>query len=212
MTPQYNMIKYIKYISFLMFFNVAYAYAASEAQLRDFISGTKTLSARFEQVVYDRAGRKTQDSRGSMQFSRPGKFRWVYEKPYSQVVVGDGKQLWIYDQDLEQVTVRKLDQAIGDSPAALLAGSNDIERLFSFKDGGEGNGLDWLEATPRSREGSFELVRLGFNGGDVQAMEVRDNFGQTTRLRFSGLKRNPALSADQFRFTPPKGVDVIGDD
>ncbi len=200
------------FISLFVVFNVLYAHAGGEAQLREFISGARTLSAQFSQTVYDRAGRKIQDSQGSMHFSRPGKFRWVYEKPYSQVVVGDGKKLWIYDQDLEQVTVRKLDLAIGESPAALLAGSNDLEKLFILKDGGSSDGLDWLEATPKSREGSFEKVRMGFKDGDIQAMEVRDNFGQTTQLRFKALKRNPALASDLFRFTPPKGVDVIGDD
>ncbi|MCU0842304.1 MAG: outer membrane lipoprotein chaperone LolA [Thiobacillaceae bacterium] len=196
----------------LIVVNVTCAYAGAEAQLREFISGTRSLSARFEQQVYDRAGRKIQDSAGSMQFSRPGKFRWVYEKPYKQLVVGDGSKLWIHDQDLEQVTVRKLDQAIGESPAALLAGSNDIEKFFVLKEGGSQDGLEWLEATPRSREGSFELVRMGFKNNDVRAMVIRDNFGQTTRLRFTGLKKNPSLAGDAFRFTPPKGVDVIGDE
>lgn len=200
-----------RYILLLILLNASLAYAGGAAQLREFISGTRSLSARFEQQVYDRAGHKIQDSTGSMQFSRPGKFRWVYEKPYKQLVVGDGSRLWIYDQDLEQVTVRKLDQAIGESPAALLAGSNDIEKFFVLTEGGAHDGLEWLEATPHSREGSFELVRMGFKDNDVRAMVIRDNFGQTTRLRFSALKRNPRLADDQFRFSPPKGVDVIGD-
>lgn len=205
-------MKFLHYSILLLLFNVVSAHAGSQAQLREFMTDIRTLSARFTQVVYDRAGRKTQDSQGTMQFSRPGRFRWVYEKPYSQVVVGDGKKLWIYDQDLEQVTVRKLDQAIGESPAALLAGSNDIEKLFNLREAGSSDGLEWLEATPKSREGSFEKVRLGFKDGEIHAMEMRDNFGQTTRMRFSHLKRNPPLSNDLFRFTPPKGVDVIGDD
>lgn len=205
------MIKNFIFIALLLFFNVLSAQVLADSRLQAFISGTRTLSAQFTQVVIDRTGRKVQESQGSLHLSRPGKFRWVYAKPYGQMVVGDGSRLWIYDQDLEQVTVRKLDQALGESPAALLAGSNEVERLFEFRDAGEADGLSWLEATPRSKEGSFDAVRLGFKGGDVHALEVRDNFGQVTQLRFSGVRRNPRLSPDLFRFTPPKGVDVIGD-
>lgn len=205
------MKKSLLFISLLLFLNLFSRPLLADSRLQTFISGTRTLSAQFTQVVTDRTGRKVQESQGSLHLSRPGKFRWVYSKPYSQIVVGDGSRLWIYDQDLEQVTVRRLDQALGESPAALLAGSNEVERLFSFRDAGEADGLSWLEATPRTKEGSFEAVRMGFRGNDIVAMEVRDNFGQVTRLRFSGIRRNPALSADLFRFTPPKGVDVIGD-
>jgi outer membrane lipoprotein carrier protein len=187
------------------------AHADARARLDAFVEGTKTLKAQFSQTVYDRNGRKGQEASGTLYLSRPGKFRWVYAKPYAQLIVGDGRKLWIHDEDLDQVTVRKLDQAIGESPAALLAGSNDIEKLFNLKDAGEKDGLEWLEATPKGKEGSFERVRMGFRGNDLVAMELQDNFGQTTRLRFSGLERNPALGTSLFRFTPPKGVDVIGD-
>lgn len=199
------------FIALSFFVNVISTQALADSRLQEYISGTRTLSAQFTQVVTDRTGRKIQESQGSLHLSRPGKFRWVYSKPFSQVVVGDGSRLWIYDQDLEQVTVRKLDQALGESPAALLAGNNEVEKLFAFRDAGEAEGLSWLEATPRSKEGSFERVRMGFRGGDILAMEVRDNFGQITHLRFTGIRRNPRLSPDLFRFTPPRGVDVIGD-
>ena len=107
--------------------------------------------------------------------------------------------------------MRKLDQALGDSPAALLAGDNDISKLFNLKDAPAKDGLEWLEATPKSKEGSFEMVRMGFKNNDLQAMELKDNFGQTTLLRFSSLERNPALVTSLFRFTPPKGADILGD-
>ncbi len=187
------------------------ARADAQARLSTFVSQTKGLKAQFTQTVFDRNGRKTQESSGTLFFSRPGKFRWVYQKPYAQLLVGDGKRLWIYDEDLDQVTVRKLDLAIGDSPAALLAGENDIEKRFNLKDAGNKDGLDWVEAAPKSKEGSFEMVRLGFKGDSLQAMELKDNFGQTTLLRFSNLERNPALGGSLFRFTPPKGADVISD-
>lgn len=187
------------------------AQADSRARLDNFVDGTKGLKAQFSQSVFDRNGRKTQEASGTLYLSRPGKFRWVYTKPYAQLIVGDGKKLWIYDEDLDQVTVRKLDQAIGESPAALLAGNNDMEKLFNLKDTGDKDGLEWLEATPKGKEGSFEKVRMGFRGNDLSAMELQDNFGQTTQLRFTGLERNPAMGGSLFRFTPPKGVDVIGD-
>lgn len=187
------------------------ALADARARLDAFVDGTKALKAQFSQTVYDRSGRKIQEAGGILFLSRPGKFRWVYKKPYSQLIVGDGKKLWIHDEDLDQVTVRKLDQAIGESPAALLAGDNDLEKLFNIRDVGEKDGLEWLEATPKGKEGSFEKVRMGFKGNDLATMELQDNFGQTTLLRFSGLERNPALGVSLFRFTPPKGVDVIGE-
>lgn len=187
------------------------ALADAKDRLEAFVDGTKGLKAQFTQTVFDRNGRKTQEASGSLFFSRPGKFRWVYQKPYAQLIVGDGKKLWVYDEDLDQVTVRKLDRAIGESPAALLAGSNDLEKMFTLKDAGSKDGLEWLEATPKSTEGSFERVRLGFKGDDLHTMELKDNFGQTTLLRFAGLERNPALGSSLFRFTPPKGADVIGD-
>jgi outer membrane lipoprotein carrier protein len=185
--------------------------ADAKARLEAFVDSTKGLKANFTQTVFDRAGRKTQESSGNLHFSRPGKFRWAYQKPYAQLIVGDGKKLWIHDEDLDQVTVRKLDQALGDSPAALLAGNNDIEKLFTLKDAGIKDGIEWLEATPKSKEGSFEKVRMGFKDADLQVMELKDNFGQTTLLRFSSLQRNPAMGSSLFRFSPPKGADVIGD-
>ena len=185
--------------------------ADSKASLEAFVASTKRLKANFTQTVFDRAGRKTQEASGDLFFARPGKFRWVYQKPYAQLIVGDGQKVWIHDEDLEQVTVRKLDQALGDSPAALLAGDNNIDKLFNLKDAGEKEGLEWLEATPKNKEGSFEQVRLGFKDNDLRMMELKDNFGQTTQMRFSNLQRNPSLGASLFRFTPPKGADVIGD-
>ncbi|MCP5277116.1 MAG: outer membrane lipoprotein chaperone LolA [Thiobacillus sp.] len=198
-------------IALLFTFAALAAQADGRARLDSFVEGTKGLKAQFSQTVTDAKGRKTQEASGTLFLSRPGKFRWVYTKPYAQLIVGDGRKLWIYDEDLDQVTVRKLDQAIGESPAALLAGSNDIEKLFNLKDAGDRDGLEWLEATPKGKEGSFERVRMGFRGNDLAAMELQDNFGQTTLLRFSGLERNPAMGGSLFRFTPPKGADVIGD-
>ncbi|MEW6679125.1 MAG: outer membrane lipoprotein chaperone LolA [Pseudomonadota bacterium] len=198
-------------ISLFIFATALPAQADALARLESFVDGTRGLKAQFSQTVFDAKGRKTQEASGTLFLSRPGKFRWVYSKPYAQLIVGDGSKLWIHDEDLDQVTVRKLDQAIGESPAALLAGNNDMGKLFNLKDTGEKDGLEWLEATPKGKDGSFEKVRMGFKGNDLMAMELQDNFGQTTQLRFTGLVRNPALGASLFRFKPPKGVDVLGD-
>jgi outer membrane lipoprotein carrier protein len=185
--------------------------AASADRLTAFVEQTRSASADFTQTVFERSGRKTQESSGSLQFSRPGKFRWTYLAPYEQIIVGDGARLWIYDRDLNQVTVRKLDDALGASPAALLAGDNAIEKNFNLKSAAAKNGLEWLEATPKSSETTFEQIRMGFKGADLDTMELKDQFGQLTVIRFTGLRRNPALAPDLFTFTPPKGADVIGD-
>jgi outer membrane lipoprotein carrier protein len=162
-------------------------------------------------MVIGRNGRKPQQSSGVVAISRPGKLRWDIQKPFPQLVVGDGEKIWIYDPELKQVTVRKAGQAISGSPAALLAGSNELERDFILKEAGDADGLAWVEATPRQNESGFEKVRLGFAGSELRAMELYDNFGQTTHIRFSRIERNPVLPASTFRFTPPPGADVIGE-
>ena len=185
------------------------AAAANIDTLKSYLRETSSASARFTQVVYDRNNRKLQETSGTMQFSRPGRIRWAYEKPYEQLIVGDGAKLWVYDKDLNQVTVKAIGQAIGGSPAALLAGSNDIEKDFRVLPSGMRDGLDWLEAEPRSAESTFQKVRMGFGAAGLEAMELLDGFGQLTVVRFSGIERNPKLSPDLFQFTPPKGADVI---
>lgn len=195
----------------LLLLSPAAALAGGIDALKAFIGDTHTAKASFSQTVFDQNSRVRQKSDGTLVFSRPGKFRWVYQKPYEQLIVGDGSKLWIYDADLEQVTVRKLGNALGSSPAALLAGSNEIEKFFVLKDAGTKEGLEWLEARPRDKESTFESVRMGFSGSTLAVMELKDAFGQTTLLKFSGLVKNPAVNASDFRFTPPKNADVISD-
>jgi outer membrane lipoprotein carrier protein len=187
------------------------AIAGGVDALKSFISETRTAKASFSQVVTDQNGKLRQKSEGTLAFSRPGKFRWVYQKPYEQLIVGDGSKLWIYDADLEQVTVRKLGDALGSSPAALLAGNNEIEKHYTLKDVGGSGGLDWLEAKPKDKDSTFEAVRMGFSGNTLASMELKDTFGQTTLLKFSKLEKNPAVNAGEFKFTPPKNADVITD-
>jgi outer membrane lipoprotein carrier protein len=185
--------------------------AATVDALRAFLRDTQTARTPFTQTVLDKAGRTVQQSRGEFVLSRPGKFRWSVDKPYRQLVVGDGERVWIYDEDLNQVVVRKMGAALGSTPAALLAGREDVEKAFRWRDLGNADGLEWLEAVPTAPEATFTQIRLGFDGRTLAALALTDAFGQTTRVSFGAMERNPALAADAFRFVPPKGADVIGD-
>jgi len=197
-------------LAFLTLFPVA-ASAGSLERFAEFIEKTLTARGGFEQKIFDRNRRLLQQSSGVLAFSRPGKFRWTYVKPYAQLIVGDGSRVWIYDEDLKQVTVKKLGQALGSTPAALLAGNNEAMRAFTLTDKGAKEGLEWLEAVPRDREGNFQTIRMGFGASGLAAMELLDSLGQTTELTFRSLQRNPRLDPGLFRFSPPKGADVIGD-
>lgn len=185
--------------------------ASGPERFAEFIGGTLSATAKFEQKIYDRSGKLLQQSSGTLVFQRPGKFRWVYMKPYPQTIVGDGVRVWIYDEDLQQVTVKKLDRALGSTPAALLAGNSEAMHAFRLSDQGTRDGLEWLDALPRDREGNFEKIRIGFGFSGPETMELSDSFGQLTVLKFTSFQRNAKVDAAQFRFTPPKGVDVLGD-
>src|ERR1700716_1007479 len=156
---------------------LAFPFAALAGGLDDFLAfnaATKTATARFEQQVFDRAGKVVERASGTFAFARPGKFRWVYEKPHKQVLVSDGSKLWIHDPDLNQVTVKRIDNAISSTPAALLAGKDDITALFTLRDAGTADGLSWVEAAPKAQDTGFERVRLGLNGKTLAAMELYD--------------------------------------
>lgn len=188
-----------------------FAHAGAIDQLRGFLNDTRSYKADFEQAVIGRNGRKPQESSGTLAIQRPGKLRWEVVKPYPQLVVGDGEKIWIHDPELQQVTVRKAGQALGGSPAALLAGSNELEKNFTLREAGEADGLAWVEAVPKVADSGFEKVRIGMAGREMKAMELHDNFGQTTHIRLLRSERNPALAAGLFRFKPPAGSDVIGE-
>jgi chaperone LolA len=182
-------------------------------KLKGFISSTHSAQADFTQEVLDQNGKRVQSASGVMQFQRPGKFRWTYTKPYEQLIIGDGAKFWLYDADLNQVTVKKLDAALGSSPAALLSGSNEIERGFTLSElAGREGAFDWLQATPKSAETSFEKILMAFDSkGDLVAMELNDAFGHKTVLRFSHMQHNPKFYPQQFKFTPPKDADILGE-
>lgn len=188
------------------------ASATAIGSLKSFIHDTRTVRANFTQTLYDKGARTLQESKGTMQFERPEKFRWTYDKPYEQLIVGNGKLVWFYDQDLNQVTVRQFNIAIGSSPAALLAGSSAIEDNFILTELGVQNELEWLEAIPKNKESVFEFIQMGFTpDGTLKIMALRDSFGQTTVLAFSEVDKDPSLPADLFTFTPPANADVISE-
>jgi outer membrane lipoprotein carrier protein len=201
----------MKFALFFLALVSANSGAAAIERFKAFSQGAKSARADFEQKVLDKSGRTVQQAKGAFVFQRPGRFRWSYARPVDQLIVGDGQRVWIYDRDLNQVTVRKLSRALGSTPAALLAGSADVEKAFELSEAGSRDGLEWLEAKPKEREAGFALVRMGFGPDGVQAMELRDHFGQVTQLKFSNLVRNPKVDPAEFRFTPPKGADVLGE-
>jgi outer membrane lipoprotein carrier protein len=189
----------------------AAAQAGALEQFRTFVASAKSARGAFTQEQVKKAdgkGKVAPPASGTFVFARPGKFVWTYAKPYEQVLQADGTQLYVYDKDLNQVTVRKLGDALGSSPAAILFGSNDLEKNFTLTDGGVRDGLEWLQARPRAKDAAFESVNIGLKNGVPEAMELKDAFGQTSVLRFSKFEKNPALGADAFKFTMPAGADV----
>ncbi len=196
------------------------AFASGTEQLKAFVAQVHAARGNFVQreIKAPRKNAGASDtalptaggtSSGTFVFARPGKFIWSYEKPYEQVLQADGDNLYVYDKDLNQVTVRKLGSALGASPAAILFGSNDLEKNFTLRDAGVKGGIDWLELTPKSRDTQFERIGIGFRDGNLEAMELHDVFGNVTLLTFSNIQKNPALKPGAFKFSMPKGADVI---
>jgi outer membrane lipoprotein carrier protein len=184
------------------------AHATALDQFKSFVAGTKSARGEFTQtqVMKTKTGKT---SSGTFVFARPGKFIWTYQKPYEQLLQADGETLYLYDKDLNQVTTRKLGGALGSSPAAILFGSNDLEKNFTLAEAGTHDGLEWLNATPKSKDTTFEQIGIGLKDGIPQAMELKDNFGQTVLLKFTSFQRNPTLGAQTFKFEIPKGAEVV---
>ena len=182
-------------------------------QFKTFVSSTKAAKGEFTQRqvknTNGEAAKPTPPSSGTFLFARPGKFIWTYVKPYDQVLQADGEKLYIFDKDLNQVTVKQLGNALGSSPAAILFGSNDLEKNFTLSEAGTRDGMEWLKAVPKAKDTSFEQISIGLRDGLPQAMELKDSFGQTSLLSFSKFEKNPALTATSFKFVMPKGADVF---
>ena len=146
-----------------------------------------------------------------MQIQKPNKFRWDYNKPFVQQIVGDGEKIWLFDPELNQVTVRSFSKAAGSSPAALIAGGQEMERSFIIKDTSRKGKLEWVMAVPKVRETGFERLFLGFKGDALMKMELHDSFGNRTAIEFINVQRNPKLNEELFKFTPPNDADVLGE-
>jgi outer membrane lipoprotein carrier protein len=189
-----------------------WAQGAALEQFRQFVAATKSARGEFSQRMVKEEGGKLHTSAasvGSFLFARPGKFIWAYQKPYEQILQADGDKLYIYDKDLNQVTVRTLGNALGSSPAAILFGSNDLEKNFTLSEAGTRDGIEWLQAIPKTKDTQFEKIGIGMKDGLPVAMELRDSFGQVSLLSFAKFEKNPSLPSGQFKFVMPKGADVL---
>jgi len=184
-------------------------------KLQNFFSQVKSMKAEFSQSIVSESKPSIEKSSGVLQMERPGKFRWDYTFPYKQQIVADGKKLWVYDIEMEQVIVKPLDFVLGNTPAVLLSGNADIADKFDVEEITESNsqekGLFWMQLTPKQEESGFEKLLLAFMGNSLRTMELKDAFGQVTRINFSNMVINPSIDPAQFEFKVPKGVDVISD-
>ena len=196
-------------VLFVLSFASLAAQAAATQDLQRFFNKVQRYSARFDQVTLDEAMNPIQESSGNLWIQRPGKFRWNYTVPYEQQIVGDGKQVWVYDVELKQAAVRRMEGALGATPAILLSGKGALEGVFNIKDLGHQGELDWVQLTPKKNDGGFENIRIGFEKGKIRTLEMIDGFGQTTRVTLRDAQENTQISADKFSFKPPVGVDVI---
>ncbi len=184
--------------------------------LEAFVKGARTGRADFTQVVTaparDGQAARSKSSSGTFEFQRPSRFRFVYKKPFEQTIVADGQTLWLHDVDLNQVTARKQAGVLGSTPAALIASAPDLRALqadFNLQAAPDKDGLQWVLASPKARDGQVQSVRIGFKGSDLASLEILDSFGQRSVLTFTRFELNPALPAEAFQFKPPPGADVI---
>jgi outer membrane lipoprotein carrier protein len=189
---------------------VACATASADAvdTLREFVRDVKSGQAAFTQTVTSADGKRKKTSSGEFEFARPDRFRFAYKKPFEQLIVADGQKVWMFDPELNQASSRKLGAAIGATPAALLAGAA-LEPEFTLAAEPSSAGLEWALATPRNKEGAFQSMRVGFKGKELAVVEITDNFGQRSRLEFSGFGANTPVLPERFRYVPAPGVDVI---
>lgn len=184
------------------------AHADAVATLREFVQEVSSGRSAFTQTVSSADGTRKKTSSGSFEFQRPNRFRFAYAKPFEQLIVADGQKVWIFDADLNQASSRKLGQALGATPAALLAGGS-LDKDFVLSSEPPRDGLVWAVAMPRTKDGPFQQLRVGFRGKTLAALEIFDSFGQRSLLQFSRFEANLPLAAELFRFTPPAGADVI---
>ena len=209
-------MKKILIATFLIAAGAGNTWASGLESLEKFVKTVKTGRTDFTQVVTappkDGQAARTKKSSGSFEFSRPGRVKFIYKKPFEQVIVADGQTLWLYDVDLNQVTARKQAQALGSTPAALIASASDMSALqadFTLTAVPNSDGLEWVQATPKAPDSSLQHVRVGFKGAELAALDILDSFGQLSSMRFTTLQSNVALEPNSFAFKPPAGADLI---
>ncbi|WP_024297292.1 outer membrane lipoprotein chaperone LolA [Methylomicrobium lacus] len=203
--------KWLGFILILLLFSYLPAQADDKPvqQLKAFLASSKSLSADFKQVLIDEQGKPVRTSFGVFYLQRPGKFRWDYQKPFAQQIVADKGKVWFYDKDLEQVTVKKLDESLGSTPALLLSGEVSLDDNFTIEGQGKEGDMQWIKLLPKSAETTFKYILIGLDKGSLGGMELSDNFGQLTRIYFSNVLINPPIKQTLFQFEVPKGADVF---
>jgi outer membrane lipoprotein carrier protein len=182
------------------------------ATLEAFLDGVSSLTADFEQQIWNADEQLVQTDRGSLSLKRPNRFRWNYVEPTELVVAADGKQLWIYDVELEQVTVAPFDDTIGTSPAMLLSGDRNVREEFDVVDTYPADGLEWVKLAPRGSGSDFSSVSIGFSGTAPRRLELVDGLRNVTRIALDQLELNPQLADELFELDVPAGVKVLGGD
>ena len=196
----------------ILLFTVSIHAEEGKSRLDEFIFNVDTFQAGFKQSLYNEDGENMETSNGQVFMQKPGKFRWIYQQPYTQLIITNGETLWVFDADLEQVTIRDISDTFENTPAAMiLSGKEVIDQHFIMNDMGEIDGYDWIELTPRDTENQYSRIRLGFDGDLLGMMILFDNLGQTTRIDFENQKVNQQINQELFRFVPPEGVDIIDD-
>ena len=193
----------------LVFFTTSAHAESAQQALQKFLDGVQTFSASFQQVQKSEKGEVLHKTSGHMALSRPGKFRWAYEKPYQQLMVCNGKTIWLYDPDLKQVTVREAKDALAGTPAELLSQRGGLQSRFKIKDAGGKNGVRIVRLLPKSSEGDFQSIELWLKDSAPQHMRFHDQLGNVTDVSFGDIKTNAPIGAAQFSFMPPKGVEIV---
>jgi outer membrane lipoprotein carrier protein len=184
--------------------------ATPATDVEKLLDGVSSWSADFTQTIDDGHGRVVRSAAGKLYLQKPGKFRWDYAQPSQQLILADGKQIWLYDKDLQQANVRDMDVSLASTPAVLLSGGATVSSQFDVTALPRSAGLDWYQLVPKHPDTDFQMVRIGFNKGELASMLLADKLNQVTQLTFSNAQRNVKLIPDLFTFTPPAGVDVIG--
>jgi outer membrane lipoprotein carrier protein len=182
----------------------------AEQRLKAALKNMDNLSAEFKQTLLDEDKNVVQQSRGTLALQRPGKFSWIYTEPFEQRIIADGRELWVYDVELDQVTVKPMDESISNAPIMILMKESDVTQQFNVIEVGQRKFLFWIELEPKAKDLEYQRIFIGLEDGNVRAMELQDQFGQSTQIVFDNLRFGVVHNPSTFKFVPPDGVDVYG--